>query len=757
MRRSIGIALAAIVAATAGFGASLLVGRAPYQPRVAASPFHSHDLGPDAFSVVACGMRTRCLALGPGGWQATSDGGGCSWKLSVDPGLVGLTPDYLACPTPRRCLAIATPVVTSTLSSDASTRAAALVAPPDVLLVSTDGGSSWHRASAPGRLWLGGLSCPTAAVCDASAETRGKPNRRFLIDTSDGGLSWVAGPKAPAGSLGAISCPSLNRCFAIGGPSGLALTTDGGKSWQLEHDSTRSAAALPLSVLQCATPSRCVGLGEAAGPPQPDRGFPWMALYAVSTTDGGKSWRRALVQDNYSQMVMPGITAAGCMDGGRFCVAVSAMGTIGVTRDGGLNWSLTTERRGPFEALDSATCAAAVGCLIAGTALDDGGLIASVGLMNALGHKTAAVASDAVAASGSRREVQTQYAAVARLHSFGGEWTSLSCPDSGYCVAVGGGPGQEPPFFAEVMTSSDGGWNWTEQRPPPGVFGLGAVDCPSVSRCYATGLALLPPKQQTLLTNEIAVLLESVDGGRLWRRVGAAPGLVDLNAISCPEVATCLAAGDTVTGEGGSSDAVVVTTDGGTRWHEEAVPASTTGILLSDISCPSVSNCWVGGGSGLLATTDGGLIWQQLDSGWVDSLSCPSVRRCVAMGVSDGKGWELVGSGLRDQFVTGSAPAFQPDSSEVCPSVTVCIAAGSTGEALSRATAFVSRDGGRSWADLSLPSLAATAGGFEAPATYVPWPQQIGDTPAYTAIACPSVRHCVVLGSGADTEVATSS
>ena len=213
-------------------------------------------------------------------------------------------------------MAIATPVVTSSLSSDASTRAAALLAPSDVLLVSTDGGSSWRRASGPGRLWLGGLSCPTAAVCYASAEARGKPDRRFLIETSDGGLNWAAGPKAPPGSLGAISCPSVDRCFAIGGPSGLALTTDGGVSWQLEHDSTRPAEALPLSVIQCATPSRCVGLGEAVGPLQPGRGFPWMALYAVSTTDGGKSWRHALVQDDYSQMVMPGITAAGCMNGG---------------------------------------------------------------------------------------------------------------------------------------------------------------------------------------------------------------------------------------------------------------------------------------------------------------------------------------------------------------------------------------------------------------------------------------------------------
>ena len=79
-----------------------------------------------------------------------------------------------------------------------------------------------------------------------------------------------------------------------------------------------------------------------------------MALYAVSTTDGGKSWRHTLVQDDYSQMVMPGITAVGCMDGGGFCVAVGKGGTIAVTRDGGLHWSprrLTAAgRSGPLRA-----------------------------------------------------------------------------------------------------------------------------------------------------------------------------------------------------------------------------------------------------------------------------------------------------------------------------------------------------------------------------------------------------------------------
>lgn len=61
------------------------------------------------------------------------------------------------------------------------------------------------------------------------------------------------------------------------------------------------------------------------------------------------------------------------------------------------------------------------------------------------------------------------------------------------------------------------------------MIGLGAIDCPRASRCYATGLALLPPKQQTPLTNEIAVLLESGDGGRTWHRQGEAPGIVALS------------------------------------------------------------------------------------------------------------------------------------------------------------------------------------------------------------------------------------
>ena len=211
-----------------------------------------------------------------------------------------------------------------------------------------------------------------------------------------------------------------------------------------------------------------------------------------------------------------------------------------------------------------------------------------------------------------------------------------------------------------------------------------------------------------------------------------------------------------MSGEDGTSNAVVATTDGGARWHEEAVPATPSGVLLTDISCPSISRCWAAGPSGLKATRDGGATWQQLDSDYFDAVSCSSMSHCVAMGFLSG--WELVGAGLRYRFVTSSAPPFAPSSSELdCPSATVCIAAGATGGAPFRAAAFISTDGGRSWSELSLQSLVATSGSFEAPATdNFPWPQLLGDTPDYSAISCQSADHCVVLGSGAVTEVATT-
>ncbi len=459
-----------------------------------------------------------------------------------------------------------------------------------------------------------------------------------------------------------------------------------------------------------------------------------MALYDVSTTDGGKRWQRALVQEGYSQMEYPGFTGAGCSSSGSDCVAVSEIGSIALSRDGGRRWSLVSSGRRQFESLDGATCAASVGCLVVGTALDGGGVIASLGL------RASTTASRMVAVG---------------LHSVGGEWTSISCPDAVHCVAIGGGPSQEPPMFGEVMTSIDGGWSWVEQRSPSGVLGLDAVSCPSTRRCYATGLAMLRPKQQTMLTDEIAVVLESLDGGRTWRRVGQAPGIVTLSAISCPNLAACSAVGDTVTGDADGSDAVLATTDGGLRWHEEAVPAHPSGVLLSDISCPSVSDCWAGGPSGLMATEDGGRTWQQLDPDYIDSLSCSSVSHCVAMSV--GRGWELVGAGMRAHFVTAAAPALSSGSSElVCPSAKVCIAAGTVGDALPRAAAFMSTDDGRSWSRLSLPSLLATSGGFQAPGTVFSWPQAIG-YPGYSAVACSSGLHCVVLGGGATTEVAVAS
>ena len=93
-----------------------------------------------------------------------------------------------------------------TLSSDVTAQAAVLAAPPDVLLVSTNRGSSWRPRHSSGPTLVGRAVLPDGGgLLHERRGARGKPNRRFLIRTSDGGLSWAAGPKAPAQGVSAGS------------------------------------------------------------------------------------------------------------------------------------------------------------------------------------------------------------------------------------------------------------------------------------------------------------------------------------------------------------------------------------------------------------------------------------------------------------------------------------------------------------------------------------------------------------------------
>jgi len=102
---------------------------------------------------------TRCLAS-PGGWQATSEDGGSSWKLSLDPRLIGLTPDDLAC---RRHGAAwrSRPRLSRQPCPQTSLRKQQSSPLHPMSCSSAPTGEFLASRRAPGRLWLGGLSCPT--------------------------------------------------------------------------------------------------------------------------------------------------------------------------------------------------------------------------------------------------------------------------------------------------------------------------------------------------------------------------------------------------------------------------------------------------------------------------------------------------------------------------------------------------------------------------------------------------------------------
>jgi len=322
-------------------------------------------------------------------------------------------------------------------------------------------------------------------------------------------------------------------------------------------------------------------------------------------------------------------------------------------------------------------------------------------------------------------------------------------------------PGQEPPFFAEVMTSSDGGWSWTEQRPPSGVLGLGAVDCPSVSRCYATGLALLPPKQQTAAHERHSRPASSRSTVAALAARGHCAGARRSQTRSAAPKRRPASPLGTRTGEDGSSDAVVVTDQRrSTLARGAACQRLQSGILLNDNLLSERVELLGGGGSGLLATTDGGAHLAAARLGLGRFAELPKTSAALRR---DGR--------QRRQGLGGSwAPAFGYSSSPVqrrrfsrdslergLPLRLGCASRRDRRARRCRVRRLSCSNAteGRSWAEL-IPSVpwSPTAGGFEAPTTYVPWPQQIGDAPAYTAIACPSVRHfasCSVVG--ADTEV----
>ncbi len=254
---------------------------------------------------------------------------------------------------------------------------------------------------------------------------------------------------------------------------------------------------------------------------------------------------------------------------------------------------------------------------------------------------------------------------------------AISCPAAGHCIAVGEDesdqsaeglpiPGHQTSY---AMVTTDDGQSWAVTQLPSG-FGPQSLDCPGVDNCVAGG------DMQSVTPSGGGEISYSSDGGSTWALTtlpagnGSQPGAYgSFASISCADATDCAA---TTIGRQDPTSQVLVSSDGGAAWSEAPTSGLPRQFTARQISCPSSSDCWVGGAAstptpsgvknypgqqGVLAmTADGGQAFQvsQLPLGAehdpVTAVSCPSVTVCYAAALNNTKP-QLKGSQPQTPFV----------------------------------------------------------------------------------------------------------
>jgi photosystem II stability/assembly factor-like uncharacterized protein len=294
------------------------------------------------------------------------------------------------------------------------------------------------------------LECVTASVCYLwDPDSGDAPGYR----TSDGGATWHPVGALPDGrslsglNIGEQSCPTTQMCAAAAGGMMVAVTDDGGATWQLESlPAPEGAAGASVSQISCATALSCVV--------QAGQTF-------LSTANGGSTWTAASVVPAGT----PSLVYLRCDPDGS-CIGLALTGTntnagiVSLTSaDNGRTWTMS----GPHPAIAiaefTASCGDTLHCMVVG-----GGGDAMVTANGGLTWQDTA-------------PVGTGYAQA----------TAVSCSAALDCtVSVSDGDFQDA---ATVLATQDGGTSWTAiGLPVVGRAPLAEVwplSCPSQAGCIA--------------------------------------------------------------------------------------------------------------------------------------------------------------------------------------------------------------------------------------------------------------------------------
>jgi len=439
----------------------------------------------------------------------------------------------------------------------------AVVGSAGTILWSNDGGISWI-------LRISGIKSELRAIAFLTAEKAvavGKGG--VILKTADSGETWVR--KKAGMDLFAVEFTDENNGYAAGGNLGylknrrlILRTTDGGESWQPQHEKWGSV----LYGLTLVGQQDLLACGEKGT--------------LLRSTDGGIRWHslKSPTKRALSSLAFSGNTA----------VAVGSYGAMVSTVDSGRTWSSQLPEK--EKSLSSISFADQEHGLVAGGEemllwSSDGGrtwtssktlpgrYIWSGCLLNpqtAVGLGEGGVIFRTADAGATWKQVATGIDYGLRRMKF---------VDENLGLAVG---------YSAIIATEDGGKTWT-RRSVPGRIG----------DCSLIGIACAD-KSRWLVVGTQGVILVSEDGGRTWTSQSSpAKKILRGAAWSDPRTAT-------VVGDGG----LILQSVDGTGWTERK-SGTTHKLYAVDYASPSTGFA-VGEFGTILRTDDGGRTWKPENS-----------------------------------------------------------------------------------------------------------------------------------------------
>jgi photosystem II stability/assembly factor-like uncharacterized protein len=369
------------------------------------------------------------------------------------------------------------------------------------------------------------------------------------------------------------------RVVSHGPPPGRApawkLVSDVSPSWRTLPSSHLEPDGLPGVNFSCPTTTTCYVVNFASA-------GPGTATELEVTDDDGAAWRPSTLPVT---LALPPSLA--CVDADTCAIlGIDGSGdaTFLETTDGGRTWSShagpneLTSLNGPLQL----ACKTPLSCL----AVASPGAVSPDGPP---GHASAFITDD----GGSTWSTSSLPAGFMP--------TSLQCTSAEICVASGNSmsPGETPSTaHGMILYTTDGGSNWLGAALPSvrGVFGpfgpfgpFGSLSCGDTGNCLATGFGVRGSPIE---------VLSSTDGGKTWAATDTA-GLPQgaVMSLSCPAAADCWETG----AQYGSGESQVIdlhtaagfaasTSDSGKTWQEAELPQGVGAVL--DISCPNNSSCY---------------------------------------------------------------------------------------------------------------------------------------------------------------------